>query len=351
MGNLYESEAKDDRQYGPGGQLLSSRQATYHYDAEGNLTQKITRKGEVWQYAWAGNGMLTSVLRPDGHRVAFTYDALGRRLSKTYKGKTTYWLWEGNKPLHEWTAVGLDGTNTEAVITWLFEEDSFAPIGKLQGESRHSILTDHLGTPLEMVDQGGQRTWSAQTTAYGRVRMEEGTRQACPFRFQGQYEDVETGLYYNRFRYYDPQEGSYVSQDSIGLEGGIRLYSYVENSLSWSDIAGLSGLPSFDKLKTMAQTTLDFSTAKDGAVFWSGGRMKDAQRWAINNGKTTLEQTKGGKYLDSLDLFNPKNGLTGSQAAEIWNIASKRFADGASGVAHAFSTGAKRFGPYGERTW
>jgi RHS family protein len=41
----------------------------------------------------------------------------------------------------------------------------------------------------------------------------------CPFRYQGQYEDSETGLYYNRFRYYDPSTGAYISQDPIGLAG------------------------------------------------------------------------------------------------------------------------------------
>ncbi len=229
VGNLFESEAKTDRQYGKGGQLLSSRQATYEYDAEGNLTRKTTRRGEEWQYEWAGNGTLTQVVRPDGQLVRFTYDALGRRVSKSYKGKITYWVWEGDKPLHEWAEFGLDGQNTEQIITWLFEEDSFAPIGKLQGTTRQSILTDHLGTPVEMIDQGGQRTWQAQTTAYGRLRLNEGTRAECPFRFQGQYEDTETGLYYNRFRYYDPQEGTYVSQDPIGIEGGHVLYGYVDD--------------------------------------------------------------------------------------------------------------------------
>ena len=51
----------------------------------------------------------------------------------------------------------------------------------------------------------------------------------CPFRYQGQYEDVETGLYYNRFRYYSPEEGMYLSQDPIGLSGGKVLYGYVRD--------------------------------------------------------------------------------------------------------------------------
>jgi RHS repeat-associated protein len=62
----------------------------------------------------------------------------------------------------------------------------------------------------------------------------------CPFRYQGQYEDAETGLYYNRFRYYDPSIGCYLSQDPIGLEGGIKLYNYVHDLNSWLDLFGLN---------------------------------------------------------------------------------------------------------------
>ncbi|MBO0933308.1 DUF6531 domain-containing protein [Fibrella aquatilis] len=241
VGNLFESQAGQDRRYGPGGQLLNSKQAQYTYDAEGNLTRKDTADGP-WHYRWNGAGMLTEVTRPDGQTVQFGYDALGRRVSKTFRGKTTRWVWDGDKPLHEWTELSLSDKpgSVEDVITWLFEEDSFVPLAKLQGSSRQSILTDHLGTPLEMVDRAGQRTWEAQTTSYGRIRLGQGTRAECPFRFQGQYEDVETGLYYNRFRYYAPQEGIYISQDPIKLAGGISLYSYVHDPLSWIDQYGLA---------------------------------------------------------------------------------------------------------------
>jgi hypothetical protein len=95
---------------------------------------------------------------------------------------------------------------------------------------------------------------------------------------------------------------------------------------------------------------LDFSTAENGAVFWSGKRMTDAQEWALRNGKTTLEQTPGGQVLNELDLFG-KNGFDNARAAKLWNMASGRFSSEASGVANVFSTGASRFGPFGERTW
>ena len=61
-----------------------------------------------------------------------------------------------------------------------------------------------------------------------------------PFKYQGQYADKETGLYYNRFRYYDPNAGSYISQDPIGLAGNNpTLYGYVKDANDMLDILGL----------------------------------------------------------------------------------------------------------------
>jgi RHS repeat-associated protein len=91
-----------------------------------------------------------------------------------------------------------------------------------------------------MYDAKGEKTWEAQLDIYGRVRTFVGRSLSdCPFRYQGQYEDEETGLYYNRFRYYDPSIGSYISQDPIGLAGGNRLYGYVHDPNSWIDEFGL----------------------------------------------------------------------------------------------------------------
>lgn len=132
----------------------------------------------------------------------------------------------------------------EQLITRLFEEDSFAPVGKLQGEKAYGIVCDHLGTPLQMHDQQGQLAWGAELDSYGQVRKQEGEATACPFRYQGQYEDAETGLYYNRFRYYAPESGQYISQDPIGLAGGLTVHAYVPYPLGWVDVLGLlTGCP------------------------------------------------------------------------------------------------------------
>jgi RHS repeat-associated protein len=86
----------------------------------------------------------------------------------------------------------------------------------------------------------GEAVWSADLNGYGEVLNLRGKAEDCPFRYPGQYEDMETGLYYNRFRYYDAREGMYVSQDPIGLWGGqINIYSYVNDPNNWIDPAGL----------------------------------------------------------------------------------------------------------------
>ncbi|MEN7547394.1 RHS repeat-associated core domain-containing protein [Rapidithrix thailandica] len=93
-----------------------------------------------------------------------------------------------------------------------------------------------------MYNHVGNLVWQAELDIYGKIRtLERGSPQDCPFRYQGQYEDVETGLYYNRFRYYSPESGTYISQDPIRLKGNNpNIYAYVSDSNVWVDVFGLS---------------------------------------------------------------------------------------------------------------
>jgi RHS repeat-associated protein len=77
------------------------------------------------------------------------------------------------------------------------------------------------------------------TSGYANANTGETAQTHQPLRFQGQYYDVETGLHYNRFRYYEPDVGRYVSSDPIGLIGGVNLYKYAPNPSTWSDPHGL----------------------------------------------------------------------------------------------------------------
>ena len=101
---------------------------------------------------------------------------------------------------------------------------------------------DHLGTPIAAHNAKGEAVWTAEYEAWGRIRQEtvsDDPKVNIPFRFQGQYYDEESGLHYNRFRYYDPEIGRFVSQDPIGLDGGLNIYVYVKNPVQWVDPSGL----------------------------------------------------------------------------------------------------------------
>ncbi|MGM5629397.1 RHS repeat-associated core domain-containing protein [Apibacter raozihei] len=98
-----------------------------------------------------------------------------------------------------------------------------------------------MGRPVQAYDAQGGKVWEAVYDIYGGLRNIEGGKGFIPFRQAGQYEDNETGLYYNRFRYYSPQTGSYLSKDPIGLEGNNpNSYAYVYDSNMEVDVFGLS---------------------------------------------------------------------------------------------------------------
>jgi RHS repeat-associated protein len=123
------------------------------------------------------------------------------------------------------------------------EVATFVPAAKITEKQKLSIATNYLGTPEAMCREDGEAVWTCELNSYGKVRnFQGGSKTDCPFRYQGQYEDAETGLYYNRFRYYSPEEGVYISQDPIRLDGGINLYSYVNDTNGWVDLWGLQGI-------------------------------------------------------------------------------------------------------------
>jgi RHS repeat-associated protein len=121
-----------------------------------------------------------------------------------------------------------------------FEEGTFVPAAKITEKQKLSIATNYMGTPEAMYRKDGEAVWKCELNSYGKVRKFQGEyRTDCPFRYQGQYEDSETGLYYNRFRYYSLEEGMYISQDPVRLQGGFTLYSYVNDINTQLDIFGL----------------------------------------------------------------------------------------------------------------
>ncbi|KGN81810.1 hypothetical protein HW49_03735 [Porphyromonadaceae bacterium COT-184 OH4590] len=149
-----------------------------------------------------------------------------------------------------------------------------------------------------MYDAEGIKTWQAEFDIYGKIRTFAGrSLNDCPFRYQGQYEDEETGLYYNRFRYYSPDEGMYISQDPISIAGGLNLYSYVHDSNAWVDIFGLTRGKRVEKLPKNLQRRPKW-------------RKKTYEYLYENNPKT-----EDGKYISvkTQKIIEPGNEVIGHQ--------------------------------------
>ena len=91
--------------------------------------------------------------------------------------------------------------------------------------------------------------WTAKYKAWGGLFQNEIATTHQPLRFQGQYFDAETGLHYNRHRYYDPETARFVTQDPIGLDGGVNLYQYAPNPMGWIDPLGLAASGKWVNLK------------------------------------------------------------------------------------------------------
>ena len=111
------------------------------------------------------------------------------------------------------------------------------------------IHTDHLNTPRLGTNDTQTLVWQYQSQAFGQGKADKdpdknGINVNIRLRFPGQYRDGESGLYYNYFRYYDPQTGRYITSDPIGLRGGLNSYGYVGgNPLYWIDPFGLDVWP------------------------------------------------------------------------------------------------------------
>ncbi|AVF33730.1 hypothetical protein BV494_01775 [Rahnella sikkimica] len=207
----------------------------------------------MWRYRWNAQNRLCGLITPDGERWQYAYDAFGRRISKRREGGNGNkpagydYLWSGDQLIEE-TPVYADGTPAgEESIHWLYEPGALTPLARSEKGQLHYVVSDHLGTPRELLTEKGDVAWANRLSTWGketRYRLAANDdRPTCNLRFAGQYADEESGLHYNRHRYYDSETGQYLSPDPIGLAGGLNPYGYVHNPLSWVDPLGLACCP------------------------------------------------------------------------------------------------------------
>jgi RHS repeat-associated protein len=233
-GELYEGAAQ--RQYAPGGRLVARGGVRFTYDERGRMTSKAADDGRSWRFDWGDDDLLQAVRLPDGRMVRFVYDPFARRLEKRVEragavASVTRYAWSGDAMVHEVrerASAGGDPVVEERAYAVL--PGASLPLADIVRRGDHDEIRHYVeapsGMPEALVTGDGRLVGTMEASLFGKV--EDDRAGLTPIRFPGQYEDEETGLHYNRYRYYDPETGQYLSPEPIRLEGSLRTYVYAE---------------------------------------------------------------------------------------------------------------------------
>ncbi|WP_049973837.1 RHS repeat-associated core domain-containing protein, partial [Azospirillum sp. B4] len=343
---FWGGEARGDR-------LLVHGDAKFQYDAWGNRVKEWRAAGGAVaiDYRYGPDNRLREVKESSRLGTTFTrfgYDALGRRVWKesarlapapandagmtvatSPTGRRTTFLWDGDTLLAESGAT--PGTADDPLATvYVYEPGSFRPLLQLrrtepkQRAQVYHYHLDHLGTPQELTNDNGEVVWAADYKAWGALARSYVATVPNPLRFQGQYHDTETGLHYNRHRYYAPAQGCFITQDPIRLAGGNNLAIYVPNPLKWIDPLGLAWTPGVGNPNmptvgvtsnggpTFAGTDYLFPATGDQKnivkITMQGSRGRDFTQADKLAGIT--ESNREGYTWHHVDDFDPKTGET-----------------------------------------
>ena len=188
------------------------------YDKRGNLTSDGT-----WTYGYDAENRLISASKT-GSTIAYAYDALGRRKSKTVNGAVTTFADFGDQELAEFSGAGPFTLTRTFVYGPGLDEPA---VSVAPGNARTYQFADALGSIIGLANASGQLTEKYAYTAYGQAVVTGAG--AAAYRYAGRRFDAETGLYFNRARAYSTALGRFLQTDPIGTKGGINLYAYVGN--------------------------------------------------------------------------------------------------------------------------
>ncbi|WP_311203330.1 DUF6531 domain-containing protein [Streptomyces gossypii] len=260
----------DDREH-TGTLLHRSGRTHYTYDGQGRLLQAsrklLNGQTRTQHYTWNAHDQLTHATTPDGEQWHYTYDPLGRRVTKRLVSEDggdapdLLFTWDGTRLAEQTTLTGdvttwdyTPGTHTPLTQTTRhapLASGAASPLARLAATTAtadapvlYAVLTDHTGTPTELVTPDGDTVWQHRTTLWGtplpNPAIPAPNSVDCPLRFPGQYADPETGLNYNYFRYYDPHTARYLTPDPLGLDPAPNPHTYVPNPHTQTDPLGLA---------------------------------------------------------------------------------------------------------------
>jgi RHS repeat-associated protein len=204
----------------------------FTYDGNGNMTTAPIG-GSTWAFAYDPENRLITANQTSGGTVAATYayDTLGRRNEKSGTGvTTTYFLDDGTDEIAEYNSAG---TPTERYVPGPTVND---PIIKtvVSSGARYFFQADHHGSVIATGNSVGNEIEGPFTyDSYGNCFVGTAacsTVNSTPYKFVGMRLDPETGLYYDRARYYSSVLGRFPQPDSVGYTADLNIYSYAKNN-------------------------------------------------------------------------------------------------------------------------
>ena len=242
--------------------LTSDGKFNYVYDADGNLTNRTEiSSGNVREFLYDHRNRLVQVIdRPSAGGLAtrvvkYTYDLSNRRIATNVDttpadandGDVTYFVYSGENVIAEVKDADGSGPNSGAVSMRYLHGPAVDQVLAQESASGdvHWLLADHLGTIRDLVGVDGSVLNHIKYDSYGNVIDESNAAISTRYGYTGREFDAETGLQYNRARYYDSAVGRFISEDPIGFAGGdANIYRYVANSpVANTDPYGLEASP------------------------------------------------------------------------------------------------------------
>ncbi|WP_432805270.1 RHS repeat domain-containing protein [Escherichia coli] len=263
--------SEETDQYAGGHRLKQAGNTQYDYDAAGRMVSRTRHRDgyrpETERFRWDSRDQLTGYFSALGEQWEYRHDASGRRTEKRCDRKAlrfTY-LWDGDSiaEMREYRDDKLYSVrhlvfNGFELLSQQFSRErqphpSVAP----QWVTRTShAVSDLTGRPVMLFNSEGKTVWRpGQTSLWGlALSLPADTGYPDPrgeldpeadpgLLYAGQWQDAESGLCYNRFRYYEPETGMYLVSDPLGLAGGEQTYRYVPNPCGYVDPLGLATCP------------------------------------------------------------------------------------------------------------
>jgi RHS repeat-associated protein len=232
-----------------GNRLVASDDEVFEHDARDHLCARRRRStGEASRYVYDAFDMLVRIERTGGAGdlvSSFEYDAIGRRLVARHGRRTRHFVWDGDRLAAEVSPTGAlriyQYASPTALVPITFTDYASVDADPSEGRTFH-LFADPTGQPLVVQDERGHMVWSARRVdPYGLLEVAPESSLELNLRWPGHYFDPETGLHYNRYRYYDPRLGRYLQTDPLGYGGSAsHLYGAPTNPLRDVDVLGLA---------------------------------------------------------------------------------------------------------------